>query len=298
MAEPFSRFNDGNSQAPRLRVGIAYSTLRDLPLTGAQWSLEEKLERVRDAGFECIECEPEDEPERFAPAMARHDLHLAMRGTAEHIGHLRQAVKRANDLGADYLVLQVAPMRASRDEAEGLLLDGPNYARDHDLPLWIHTRRGTATATVSESFEIIDRVPALRFACDLAEYFVAGAWQAVPREGLTGQLAGILTRTSHLYGRVSNGHAIQIDLGDGRGHFARSFIDLWSIAMRAWIQGAHAGDLMPFTCLLEPPPIAQTGADGCEWSDRWTQSLLLKQVAQRAWECAQGDEEDPPYSCG
>ena len=297
MTEPFSRLNDRSSRASRLCVGIAWSTLGDLPLRGTPWGIEEKLAHVRQAGFEHVECWPHDEPERIAPALEQHGLRLAMRGAAEHIGHVREAVGRAKDLGADYLVLQVAHAQTSSHDVQGLLLDGPGYARDHGLPLWIHTRRATASETIAETNELIDRVPALRFACDLAEYFVAGAWQAKATEQLAGRLAGILTRTSHLYGRVSDGHALQIDLGDGRGHFARSYIDLWSIAMRAWIQGAHAGDMMPFTCLLEPPPFAQTGADGREWSDRWTQSLLLKQMAERAWECAHGDEASAPYSC-
>lgn len=251
MPEPFVRLNDGGTQMPRLRVGIALSSLSGLPLGGASWNLEQKLERVRESGFEHLECRLHDEAgDEAARVVERFGLRLAIRHRAEHIGHVRDAVRRAVDLGADYVVLEVAHTRDAADEAQALLLDGPGYARDHGVPLWIHTCRATATETLHDTQEMIDCVPALRFACDLAEYFVAGEWGATPREALPSRLAPILTRTSHLYGRVSDGQAIQVDIGDGRGHFARAFVDLWSIAMRAWIQGAYRGDVLPFTCHL------------------------------------------------
>ena len=46
------------------------------------------------------------------------------------------------------------------------------------------------------------------------------------------------------------------------------------------------GDVFPFTSELGPPRYAITLPDGREFSDRWQQSLVMKQLAQQAWDSA------------
>jgi hypothetical protein len=97
----------------------------------------------------------------------------------------------------------------------------------------------------------------------------------------------VLERISHLHGRISNGEQAQVDVGDGSGATAQFFVTLWSTAMRHWLSGAGPGDVFPFTSELGPPRYAITLPDGREFSDRWEQSLVMKRLAEQAWQKAQ-----------
>jgi hypothetical protein len=78
-----------------------------------------------------------------------------------------------------------------------------------------------------------------------------------------------------------------VDVGDGSGDTAQFFVSLWTAAMKHWLQGAGPGDIFPFASELGPPRYAITLPDGREFSDRWEQSLVMKRLAEQAWEQAQ-----------
>jgi hypothetical protein len=98
----------------------------------------------------------------------------------------------------------------------------------------------------------------------------------------------VLARVSHAHGRISDGEAVQVDIGDGSSHTAQFFVELWSIAMRHWLRDAAPGDVFPFASELGPPRYAATLPDGREYSDRWAQSLVMKSLAVQAWVKAAG----------
>ena len=50
---------------------------------------------------------------------------------------------------------------------------------------------------------------------------------------------------------------------------------------------AGPGDVFPFASELGPPRYAITLPDGREFSDRWEQSLVMKRLAEQAWEKAE-----------
>ena len=77
-----------------------------------------------------------------------------------------------------------------------------------------------------------------------------------------------------------------MDVGDGSGPAAQFFVELWATAMRHWRAGAGPGDVFPFASELGPPRYAITLPDGREFSDRWEQSLVMKRLAEQAWEKA------------
>ncbi len=82
MTYNFTRFNDGNGAAPRLRVQHSLWSLIKLPMNVTQeWTLAEKCRRVRDAGFEGIECWLSDENE------AEHKAALKAEGLRLGLGH-------------------------------------------------------------------------------------------------------------------------------------------------------------------------------------------------------------------
>jgi hypothetical protein len=93
----------------------------------------------------------------------------------------------------------------------------------------------------------------------------------------------VLSRVSHLHGRISNGEAVQVHVGDGSDQTAQFFVQIWAAAMQEWRNNARPGDVFPFASELGPPRYAITTPDGKEFSDRWEQSLVMKRLAEQAW---------------
>ena len=115
---------------------------------------------------------------------------------------------------------------------------------------------------------------------------VVGEFYGWENERLPERLAPILERTSGIHGRISNGEQIQVDVGDGSEGVARTYMQLWAQAMRAWLSHARPGDVVPFASELGPPAYAIRDPKGQEISDRWEQSLVMKRLAEEAWETA------------
>ncbi len=63
--------------------------------------------------------------------------------------------------------------------------------------------------------------------------------------------------------------------------------------MSHWRKGAGPGDVFPFASELGPPRYAITTPDGKEFSDRWEQSLVMKQLAEQAWKHVGGSRLAP-----
>ena len=133
------------------------------------------------------------------------------------------------------------------------------------------------------SLQLIDAYPEIRFTGDLSHFVVVGEFYGWESEGALERMLPVLSRTAHLHGRISNGETVQVDVGDGDTDPARFFVRLWTAVMRQWRKDAQPGDVFPFASELGPPRYALTTPDGREFSDRWTQSLVMKRLAEEAW---------------
>ncbi len=290
----FDRFNDGSSNAPRLRVHHALWSMRGLPMNceqdgAAEWTLDEKFARVREAGFEAVECwlQDDDETETKA-ALERNNLGLILGHRPFSLDDVRATVERARRLNADFIFAQPANAFTSLPDVSRLVRDGRKLANEAGIAWFVETHRNNFTENLVQTKQLIEAVPEIRFTADLSHFVVGGEFYGWPDEGASKRMMPVLERVSHAHGRVSDGEAIQVDVGDGQGQSAQFFVELWTIAMRHWLKDAQAGDVFPFATELGPPRYALTLPDGREYSDRWTQSLVMKRLAEQAWLQAHG----------
>jgi sugar phosphate isomerase/epimerase len=290
MAALIQRYNDGSDRPPRLRLSHSLWSLSKLPMNGTEWSLAEKVARVRDAGFEAIECwlTPENEA-GVTSALAAAGLRLALGHHPFTLDDTRATVARARRLGADYIFGQPGDAFVHEAEAAALVRDGRALASDEGVPYFVESHRNTITETLPQTYRLIERVPDVRFTADLSHYFLVGEFYGWESERLPERLAPILERTSGIHGRISNGEQIQVDVGDGSVPTARTYVALWTQAMKAWLRDAVPGDVFPFASELGPPAYAIRDPSGAEISDRWEQSLVMKRLAEEAWAAAVAD---------
>jgi sugar phosphate isomerase/epimerase len=283
---PILRFNDGTGAAPRLRVQHSLWSLGKLPMNAdSEWTLDEKFSRVAAAGFEGVECWLTDQNEReVADALRRHGLRLVLGHRPFMLEDVRATIDRAVRLRADFVFAQPANAFAPLKEVAALVREGRKIANDAGVPLFVETHRNNFTENLPQTLQLIEEVPDLRFTADLSHFVVVGEFYGWKDEDAVGKMAPVLERTSHMHGRISNGEAVQVDVGDGSGQTAQFFVELWTAAMRAWRRAAGPGDVFPFASELGPPRYAMTLPDGREFSDRWEQSLVMKRLAEQAWE--------------
>lgn len=285
MPHDYARYNDGSMEPPRLRPQHSLWSLNKLPMNShREWTLDEKFGRVKAAGFAAVECWLTDENEsEVKGALDRRALRLVLGHRPFKLDDVKTTVERAVRLGADYVFAQPADAFTPIEEVAALVTEGRRLANEAGIPFFVETHRNNFTENLPQTLQLIERVPDIRFTADLSHFVVVGEFYGWKEEGAVDRMMPVLMRTSHMHGRISNGEAVQVDVGDGSGPEARFFVELWSTAMRHWLGGAGPGDIFPFASELGPPRYAITLPDGREFSDRWEQSLVMKRLAEEAW---------------
>lgn len=285
MSSRFDRYNDGSNNPPRLRVQQSMWAMIGLPMNaGDEWSLDEKCRRVKEAGFEALECWlGENNEKETKEALDKHGLRLVLGHRPFSVEDIKATVDRAVRLRADFVFAQPADAFTPADRVAAMVKEGRKLANDHGITFFVETHRNNFTENLPQTKQLIDLVPDIRITGDLSHFVVGGEFYGWEGEGAVDRMMPVLARISHLHGRISNGEAVQVDVGDGTNDTAQFFVRLWSTAMKHWLNGAGPGDVFPFTSELGPPRYAITTPDGKEFSDRWQQALVMKKLAEQAW---------------
>jgi sugar phosphate isomerase/epimerase len=148
----------------------------------------------------------------------------------------------------------------------------------------VETHRNNFTETISQTLQLIEAVPEIKITADFSHFVVCGEFYGGEGEGFLEKVAPIIERVAHVHGRISNGEQVQVDVGDGQSAPARFFVQIWENIFQSWCKNAQAGDILPFSPELGPPRYAIVTPDGEEISDRWAQSLVMRELALEAWQ--------------
>lgn len=282
----YARYNDGSQSPPRLQVGHSLWSLIGLPMNAeTEWTVDEKFERVAKAGFAHVDCSLSDENEKeVATALQKHQLQLVVGHRPFCVDDTRKVVERGARHGAKFLFLQPASAFTPLEDVVKIVTEGRKIAEGNGMYCFIEVHRNNFTENIPQTLQLLDRVPDIRFTADLSHFVVVGEFYGWEDEGALERMLPVLERTSHIHGRIGNGEQVQVDVADGSGDTAQFFVRLWARAMRHWREGAGPGDVMTFSSELGPPRYAITLPDGKEFSDRWEQSLVMKKLAEQAWE--------------
>lgn len=286
---PFSNLNDGSFQPPRLRVGHSLWSLEKLPINAPiEWTLEEKIARVKEAGFEHLECwlPTQELRAHVPPLVAEYDLKLALVHRALTVEETRETVEYAASVGAECVVCQPASAYHPLSEVAHLVSEGARLAADNGICYFVETHRNNYTENIRQTLELIEAVPDIALVADFSHFVVCGEFYGWEGENAIERLRPIIERVAHVHGRISNGEQIQVDVGNGEGGEgtpAAFFKAIWIEIFKVWRQKAQSGDILSFSSELGPPRYAMTLPDGREFSDRWQQSLVMKKLAEDAW---------------
>lgn len=288
---------------PRLEVLMSWWGMNELGFQngdGSEWSMEEKVRRIAEAGYDGINgMLPEGkEAEQWHRLLDQYNLSYSVNAYPKTVEELDVFLRKAKSFGrVDFVNVQVMRPFLVGDQAVQLLDDMAELSRSAGMPAYIETHRGTITQDLLRTVEYAERLPELELTIDFSHYVVAGEMRTVSDEAEE-LLYTLLPRTKSIHARVSNGEQVQIDIPmfecviEGEVEFEdpmlKHFQRWWLGGMRSFRQAAKENEVLPFVCELGPPPYAITvrGTDGVqrEVSDRWTQALQFGRIARSLWE--------------
>jgi hypothetical protein len=251
-----------------------------------EWSLDEQLRMIRDAGFDGAGVRFVDPV--FARTVTRflkdHGLTWQAQCYPRTVDDLARVLDLVAELGADHVNLQpdVRPYRL--EDCIPYIEGWRRLAESAGVPVYIETHRDRMTTDLIFTLHLLDCFPDLRLTADLSHYLIGREFAWPIAEENHGLMHRILDRAWAFHGRVASREQVQIPLGfPHHQDWVELFMDWWAYGFRSWRSRAAKDARLTFLCELGPPPYAITGADGYELSDRWEESRQLMTRIRALW---------------
>lgn len=249
--------------------------------------LEDDVARIKAAGFDGFGSMLEDdETARRASALAAAEG-LVLEGLAlpTNLDQVEAAIERAGRFGIHHLNLQLRMLPRTLEEASGLIAAIQRLIGQADVPVYIETHRGRLTNDLLFTLELLERHPDLRLLADLSHYVVARELELPIDPVADQQILTVLDHAWAFHGRVAGSGQVQLPLSYAQHRpWIDQFVAWWSAGFASWRKRAASDAELTFVCELGPQPYAISGPDGEDLTDRWEESLVLRDLARQAWE--------------
>ncbi len=262
-------------------VGLPYNGERE-------WSVEEKVAQIAEAGFDGVEFLMEDKAHRDEMVSLCDQHHLKRSNIvfphtpAEFVDDL----KAAKDGGASHINLQPMPMPRRVADGVSYLVRCMDMAAEAGYELFIETHRDRMTTDLYFTLDLIEAVPDMVLCGDLSHFLVGREFAGPPlSEANQRYMEQILERCGAFHGRVASREQVQVPI-----FFAHNkvWVDLyeswWEYGFKKFKERASEDDVMTFVVELGPPTYAMQGEDGQELSDRWAEAVAMKDRVREIWE--------------
>ena len=258
-----------------------------------EWTLEEKLTMIRDAGFDGCGV-------RFIDFDFAREVTAFLRGNGmiwqaqcypKTVDDLKPVIDYVRELGADHINLQ-ADVRPQRLEDCIPYIEGwRRLSDDAGIPMFMETHRDRMTTDLHFTLRLLECFPDLKLTGDLSHYLVGREfWHPVPEEHHV-LMHRIMDHCWAFHGRVASREQIQIQISfPTMKHWVDLFMQWWEYGLRSWRRRAPKDATLTFLCELGPKEYAITGRDGYELSDRWEEALMLKDMIRALWKKIEDEE--------
>lgn len=249
-------------------------------------SLEENIAMIARAGFDGVSAHYTNRADvmRLNHALRGTGLQIEGQCFLRCIDDLRLPLELAAEFPVRHLDLQ--PDVRPRRVADCLpLLDGwMDLSRRAGIPVLVETHRDRMTTDLFFTLDLLEARPDLPLLADLS-HFLVGREFAVPVDAENhAMIQRILRNVWAFHGRVASREQVQIEISYPHHRpWVDLFLDWWAHGFADWRRRAGADASLVFTCELGPKPYAITGRDGRDTTDRWAESLLMRDLVRSLW---------------
>ena len=251
-----------------------------------EWSLDEKIGLIADAGYDGISADWRDRDQVQRLSSVLRDRSLVAEGQCfpTTVDDLKPALENAAEFGVHHLEVQpnVRPRRLQ--DCIPILEGWRRLAEQVSFPVYFETHRDRMTTDLFFTLDLLDCFPDLQLLSDVS-HFVVGREFEFPVDAVNdAYIKRILDASWAFHGRVASREQVQVEISfpQHRPWFDQ-FLDWWEYGFRSWRARAPRGQSLAFTCELGPKPYAITGRDGEDTTDRWAEALLLRDEVKARW---------------
>lgn len=254
----------------------------------AERSDEESFALVAEAGFDGICLDPAvdeiaenlDRRELFE----RHNLGCMVNAFPYSPDDMEPLLDFANDMRACQVNVISGVMPIRPEDAVSLVRGWIGEAERKRMPLLFETHRDGLLNDLFFTLQLMELVPEMRLCADLSHFVVDRELRAPVPERDARFIQAVLERSDCFQGRVASREQVQIQI-DFPQHqqWVEIFKGWWKDGMRLWRARNDDDATLVFLCELGPPPYAITDANQDELSDRWRESLQIRDWVRDIW---------------
>ena len=253
---------------------------------GLEWTLDEKLEMIRAAGFDGAGVRFFDYQyaKTVTGFLREHGMSWQAQCYPKSVDDLKPIIEHVQELGADHINLQpdVKPYRL--EECIPYIEGWRRLAADAGIALQIETHRDRMTTDLFFTLHLLDCFPDLRLTGDLSHYVVGREFAWPISEENHALMRRIIDNCWGFHGRVASREQVQLQISfPHHKEWVDLFMGWWAYGFKRWRQRAGPDATFTFLCELGPKEYAMTGPDGYELSDRFAESRMLKDMVRDRW---------------
>ncbi len=243
---------------------------------------------VAEAGFDgmCLDPSVEEIPQNLArrSLFKKHGLGCMVNAFPGRPDDMQPLLDFAAGMDARIVNVISGVMPLRPEDAVGVVRQWIGEAEARRIPLLFETHRDSLLNDLFFTLQLIELLPEMRLCADLSHIVVDRELRAPVPDRDQQFIRTVLARSDCFQGRIANREQVQIQI-DFRQHrqWVEIFKGWWKEGMRLWRQRNDADATLIFLCELGPPPYAITDANQDELSDRWQESLQIRDWVLEIW---------------
>lgn len=256
-----------------------------LALKGDKRAFSTLIEDLQDAGFSGVQFPALGSAQELSVCRTRR-MGIAASGRINAPQDAASLAERVAGDGYECATLHVGWGLENEDEAAWLIESVLEARHRWGVPLYIETHRATILQDMWRTVQFVRRFPDVRFNGDFSHWY---AGQEMVYGGFDKKLRFIqpvLERVRFLHGRIANPGCIQVPAQEGTPYLEH-FKQLWTASFRGFLRSGEAEHICFAPELLGPDIYYARTFRDAEESDRWRESLLLKEIAEQCFASAQ-----------
>ncbi|HEV2578118.1 MAG TPA: hypothetical protein VGU25_12990 [Acidobacteriaceae bacterium] len=271
---------------PTLRHVANLWTLMQHPSPEREWTLEEKLEAIQDAGFDAVCWAPS---RALTEGLQRRGLTFVGGVVTSDPAAFPAVLDELRDAGALHVNVQLGGDEMLTPEALQLTTTLMEGARARGLRPAIETHRGTCTETPEKMYALADGYfeaagELLPISWDFSHFAVVK--HLVPENFEQRLLVrrDLVQNAQQFHFRPFNGHHMQLPITNGRGELTqevREWLPFAEAVLRFWLEGNGGTDREIFVC-PELGPV-EGGYALSSFPNSWEDAQLLRREIERLW---------------
>ena len=249
---------------------------------------KQNFQMVAEAGFDgmCIDPSVEEIPALMSlrSLYRKYRLSCMVNAFPNHEDDMRPLLNFANDFDACMVNVISGVMPIKPEGAVPVVRRWIDEAEQLNMPLLFETHRDGLLNDMYFTLQLMDLVPEMRLCADLSHFVVDREMRAPVPERDQKYITSILDRSDCFQGRVASREQVQISINfPQHQEWVEIFRSWWKQGMREWRRRNSTDATLVFLCELGPPPYAITDGEQRELSDRWEESLQIRDWARDTW---------------